>query len=115
MDIYFELLGELKAEVAGEQYEQSIMSSTRTPIGIYMQIYDPKGQPFDQPILLASAKRDEDYRDGDTRDHQHRSYHKKAKVSGVHRVCLKAHKNLFKQVPGIKYEVSLQLDGLFEA
>ena len=49
-----------------------------------MQIYDPKGQPFDQPILLASAKRDEDYRDGDTRDHQHRSYHKKAKVSGEH-------------------------------
>ena len=34
-----------------------------------MQIYDPNGESFDQPIMLASAKRDEDYRDGDTRDH----------------------------------------------
>ena len=115
LDIYFELYGELKAKPAGQEYETSILSSSKTPIGIYMEIFDPKGQPFDKPILLASAKRDEDYRDGDTRNHQHRSYHKKAKRSGIHRVCLKAHKSLFTEDSKIKYEMSLQLDGLFEA
>ena len=80
-----------------------------------MEITDPQGQPFDSPVLLASAKRPEDYRDGDTREHQHRSYHKKAKVSGMHRVCLRGHKSLYKEDPGIKYEMSIQLEGLFEA
>jgi hypothetical protein len=81
-----------------------------------MQIYDPKGQPFVQPVLLASAKPDDEYaREGDTRDHQHRSYHKKAEVSGMHRVCIRGHKSLYKEVPSIKYEMSIQLDGLFES
>ena len=66
---------------------------------------------------MASAKQDdEEYaREGDTRDHQHRSYHKKAKMSGMHRVCIRGHKSLYKEVPSIKYEMSIQLDGLFEA
>ena len=84
------------------------MSSTRTPLGIYMEIFDPKGRPLAQPVLLASAKQDDEYaREGDTRDHQHRSYHKQAKVSGMHRVCLRGHKSLYKEVPSIKYEMSL--------
>ena len=32
----------------------------------------------------------------------------------MHKVCLRAHKSLFKEDPSIQYEVSLLLDGLFE-
>jgi hypothetical protein len=79
-----------------------------------MTIYDPKGEEFDT-VLLASSRRTEDYMDGDSKDHQHRSYHRKVKQPGVHRICLKAHKSLFKEVPNVKYEMSLMIDSIFEA
>ncbi len=63
-----------------------------------MKIYDPKGAEFDT-VLLASARKPEDYREGSTREHQHRSYHKKAVKGGVHRICLKGHKSIYKEVP----------------
>lgn len=36
-------------------------------------------------------------------------------MGGVHRICIKAHKTIFKEVPSIKYEMSIQIEGLFEA
>jgi hypothetical protein len=33
----------------------------------------------------------------------------------MHRVCIRGHKSLYKEVPSIKYEMSIQLDGLFES
>lgn len=32
----------------------------------------------------------------------------------MHRVCIRGHKSLFKEDLSVKYEMSLQMDGLFE-
>ena len=62
-------------------------------------------------VLLASAKAESN----NVGEHKFRSYHKKATISGIYRICLKSHKYLYKEVPDKRYEMSLQIEGLFEA
>ena len=79
-----------------------------------MIIYDPENEEFDS-VILASYKSSDNLKDGDSKDHQHRSYHKKAKKVGWYRICLSAHRLLFEGNPDLKYEMSIQIDSLFEA
>ncbi len=53
-----------------------------------MTVYDPDNEEFDK-VMLATGRSEEDLREGGTpKDHQHRSYHKKASKPGWYRICL---------------------------
>jgi hypothetical protein len=71
-----------------------------------MTVYDPDNEEFDK-VMLVSSRSEEDIRENKPTDHQHKSYHKKAKKPGWYRICLKAHKSLFQDNPNLKYEMSI--------
>ena len=79
-----------------------------------MTVYDPDNEEFDK-VMLVSSRSEEDIRENLPKDHQHKSYHKKAQKPGWYRICLKAHKSLFHDNPNLKYEMSIQIDSLFES
>ena len=78
-----------------------------------MTVYDPDDEEFDK-VMLASARADEFNIVNKPQDHQHKSYHKMCQKPGWYRICIKAHKSLFNENPNLKYEMSIQIDSLFE-
>ena len=93
-----------------EEEEDSILATGRDkgPVGIFMTVQDPDLVQIDKE-LLASNKRV----DGDEKFlHLHKSYHKIATKTGMYRMCLFAHKHLFRDSHGLKYEMGIQTEAI---
>ena len=111
IDIYFELYGEIK--VKPEEQETIMRRSANLPQGIFLTIEDPENELIDT-VLLAGAV-DPDSRPAQEKlFHPHKSYHKRAALNGLYRICVRANRSLFRENPGLKYEMSLQIEALFE-
>ncbi len=123
LDVFFEHYGEIKYEEENSSIMGSLSSSydSKSPAGtIYMTLFSPNGEELDT-VVMASASKDsssryeQENRGGAFVAHSHKSYHKTIRTSGVHKLCLQAHKTLFYDNPKLKYEVSISIDGLFES
>lgn len=105
--MYFELYNDISRKDSDDEPESILSNSQqRTPSGILMQILDPDMKEV-ETVLMASTRRnplDEQLKGG---LHQHRSYHRQAQKAGMYRICLRPHKDLFKDNAAMKYEMSI--------